>query len=825
MFSVSGVRNACPKCKFLGLYSSSRTGVSLSRFPQQPTLSFGLRASPRSQRLAVRSFGTTKALRQSELIPETKSAAAADADIEKTVRDAKQRFRDTLPAGYLNDEEYALYERLYGPPLRETRPEDVGVDTHADMEPGHSKPATEGTLLRQLEDGEFEEIVYEIKRTIADDDTPDAVENVSPDEVAQAIIERTPGYADAVARSPREHEALQRLVLDFKAAQKQQQEDEKKLAAAEEAEEAVEAQELVSDWLPEGAVENDFGDEEDLDVGEYRRFHPYTLDGRFHGSPVEMILPQEELVQPIRDLLDRTHLAHVKKAAQGAFGGVGLPTSPATPSWRKNGQMGGVGLPPDQRHMTEIEADAFIASYLPPAYASVQSILREVRKRVGSGWLQSRLKDTNGKELSVLDAGAGGAGLVAWDQVLQTEWELLKEKGEVTGPHPKGRRTVVVGSERLRNRLKTFLNETTFLPRLPDYEHSGETRGEHLDAGDKPQPRKSYDVIIASHLFLKEKQDHYRQAILNNLWSLLKPDGGVLIVIEKAHPRGFEAVAHVRDTLLKQFFLPRSGQPKVETEDVDPAFQRELEAGHIIAPCTNHQMCPMYQEPGKSKGRKDFCHFGQRFVRPAFYGQVLGNMDTRGEVEFSYLAIQRGVANDDHISGEDAADKAFAGYEKAAEEPAMQSLPRMVLPPLKRKGHVTIDLCTPAGKIERWTVPKSFSKLAYHDARKSRWGDLWALGAKTRVLRNVRAGKGLEVRVKGAGDGKKSRKGKDGRGDDLPPKELRNKASRAAQKRDKLRDMIAAQEAAADEDLGEMLDEELLMELEKEERSSRGGAQ
>jgi ribosomal protein RSM22 (predicted rRNA methylase) len=51
-----------------------------------------------------------------------------------------------------------------------------------------------------------------------------------------------------------------------------------------------------------------------------------------------------------------------------------------------------------------------------------------------------------------------------------------------------------------------------------------------------------------------------------------------------------------------------------------------------------------------------------------------------------------------------------------------------------------MDVCTPAGKIGRWTISKSFSMAAYRDARKANWGDLWALGAKTRVPRNLQLG-------------------------------------------------------------------------------------
>lgn len=640
-------------------------------------------------------------------------------------------------------------------------------------------------------------------------------------------VEEPSDYVDAVARNPREREALQRLMQDFKTAQKKQLDDEI-AAAREEAEAEQEAYEMEEEeeLFPE-SEEIPADAEPEMGLGESRRFHPFTLDGRFHGSPVEISLPQSTLITPIRDLLDRTHLGHVKTAAEAAFGGQGLPTSPFTPEGRKNGQMGGVGLPPDQRHMTEIEADAFLAGYLPPAYASVASVLREVRKRLGSDWIRQRLQKNDSAGLSVLDAGAGGAGLVAWDQVLQAEWDLLKEQGVVNGSQPPGRKTVITGSDRLRHRLKSFLHNTTFLPRLPDYEHSGEMQGERLDAGDKPQARKSYDLIIASHLFLKEKQDHYRQAVLNNLWTLLNKDGGVLIVIEKAHPRGFEAVAHVRDTLLKQFILPQNGEQSAPTEELNPAYHKEREPGHIIAPCTNHGTCPMYKEVGKSKGRKDYCYFNQRFTRPGFYTKMLGNStNNQGDVEFSYVAIQRGRAKADQLPGWKSTEQAFAGYENSSNPPDMQTLPRMVLPPLKRKGHVTLDVCTPEGKIERWTVPKSFSKLAYHDARKSHWGDLWALGAKTRVSRSVRVGSGVDDGGKRAEGGKKPRKveitmdgGRLSANEKNARKERRTKGKRERQT-DLIKEILEAEDIEELEMEREM-DAEVQEELELENEKGR----
>ncbi|KAG6020180.1 hypothetical protein E4U41_002931, partial [Claviceps citrina] len=753
MLSFRGIQNACARSTLRPVPSLSRSSARAHcTIPKQSSIHVHGRASSNCA-LSRRGFSSSRPQRATpSSSPETQREPPED--VEKVVRDAKQRFRDTLPRGYLNEQEYALYERLYGPPLRETEPEDVGIHTHADMgdDVGGSRPDDEGaTLLRELDGGEFEEVTYQVEKQLQESDRAQDGADSTQNELRLEPVEKAPGYVDIVARSQREHEALSRLARDFQAAQeKQMRLNQHETTASAEEEEQLEAEEPPY-WPPEEAEEESgWADQEDQgETGLHRRFHRYTLEGRFHGSPVEISLPREELITPIRQLLGRAHVKHVREAAEGAFGGRGLPTSPSTPEGLKNGRMGGVGLPPDQRHMTEIEADAFLAGYLPPAYASIASVLREVRRRVGSDWIQSRLKGgPDGGGLSVLDAGAGGAGLVAWEQMASAEWELLKDKGEVSGPRPSGKRTVIAASDRLRHRLKTFLHDTTFLPRLPDYEHSGEMQGEHLEAGSKPQARKSFDLIMASHLFLKEKQEHYRQAVLNNLWSLLSKDGGVLIVMEKAHPRGFEAVAQVRDTVLKQFLLPPSGEARVGIEDFNPAYHRQLEPGHIVAPCSNHGVCPMYRQAGKSVGRKDYCHFSQRFVQPQFYAQMLGKQgNNQGEVEFSYVAFRRGVARSSGSgsgdpTGKEATEQAFRGFEHSEQAPDMQTLPRLVLPPLKRKGHVTLDLCTAEGRIERWTVPKSFSRLAYHDARKSRWGDLWAMGAKTRVPRNVRAGAG-----------------------------------------------------------------------------------
>ena len=742
--------------------------------------------------------------------------------------------------------------RWYGPPLRETSPEDVGIDTHADMGDPPPLGPTERTLLREVEGGEFEEIVYEVSpqsqgeglpEELADevaqnsdvppeleeDLTPQqleelqaaarfGVENLSSEELAELegemeaelpdLADKRPNYVEAVARNQREADALQRLAADFETAKQKQKEAEDKATADEEENKAEETLESVAatSWPEEWDYEPDHQEGPSFG-GREQRFHPWTVDGSFHGRSFEVALPKDDLVTPISDMLKRTHIDHVRVAAERTFGGVGLPLSPETLPDQRNGDMERVGLHATQRHMGEIEADAFIASFIPGAYASSFAILREVRKRIGTDWLQSKLKD-NGEGLSVLDVGGGGAGISAWEQILQAEWDLLKEEGKVKGSKPPGRKTVVASSDRLRQRLKNIYQDTTFLPRLPDYEHSGEMRGPRLEGGDRELPRKSYDIIIASHMFLRESESHRRQAILNNLWHLLKKDGGVLVIVEKGHPRGFEAVAHARDTVIKNFLLPQNGQPRISPQDFNPTFHREPEPGQIIAPCTNHETCPMYTVPGKSRGRKDWCHFSQRFVRPNFTTKMLRkHADNNGEVQFSYVAIQRGVAGPARPTPEEATRMAQEGYLNSAAKPDMQTLPRLVLPSLKRTGHITLEVCTPEGKIERWIVPKSLGKAAYHDARKTRWGDLWALGAKTRVERKVRAGQTKHMLEQGEDANAKSAGKKQPRSKQQKRQEMIESLQRAEEE---------GIEEIADE-IGEQVEAEVEMEEEAEE--------
>ncbi|KAF2747613.1 hypothetical protein M011DRAFT_467678 [Sporormia fimetaria CBS 119925] len=502
--------------------------------------------------------------------------------------------------------------------------------------------------------------------------------------------------------------------------------------------------------------------EEEEEEDDFMRAHPLTVAGRSRTSPSTVYLPKETLVEPVAELLTRANPKHLAESTNRIFGGSGLPFSAATVPSRLAREQKAIPIDPSHAETGNIEADAYLAAVMPGTYATVMSTLVEVRKRLGTPWIEHLFKKKGGP--MVLDAGAGGAGVLAWHEVLRAEWQRMhEESGSVSkGEVPLGKSTVLTAANTLRHRASRLLENTTFIPRLPDLE-GAERAGAELEEHNTQQPRKLYDIIIAPHTLWPLKQEYQRKDQVEKYWSLLNPKGGVLIILEKGLPRGFEVVAAARQHLLdKRIASPSSTETPVTDDDAVPK-----ETGMIIAPCTNHNKCPMYASEGISAGRKDFCYFSQRYIRPPYLQRILNATDRNHEdVQFSYLAVQRGrdqrlpvhdLLGKGVVQDDTATLAAFEGHEwKASEsgpaedaEPEVTTaedvnplaLPRLVLPALKRRGHIVLDVCTPSGTLERWTVPRSFSKQAFRDARKAQWGDLWALGAKTRIPKNVRLGR------------------------------------------------------------------------------------
>lgn len=669
---------------------------------------------------------------------------ASQVTTSEIVRHARQKFGKVLPQDFLNGEEYALYVRLYGEPGKE----DIGeprpwADERAQREGQNQLLQKNREAVGVLSEGRLSGTTRDGKNRIS----PSDGENDNLD--AQESLNGQP---------------LQQHDRDLKE---------------------------IADSL-EGEVyfsEAERKDDEEDDEEPDEREHPLTKLGRFATSPRTTFLPQDTFVKPVEAILSEYSNKHLKEMCEKSFGGRGLPDSSSTPqsSLARQRQQVSIPLDPSQHIMGEMEANAYVTAVMPQTLASILSVLTETRKRMGASWLRGLIMKEGGAR--VLDAGAGGAGILAWNEIVKAEWASLHgSEAASASPAPPSKAVVLVGSDTLRRRASSLLENTTFVPRLPDYVHTRDQPT--LDDSRPVQQRKQFDIVIAPHTLFPIKEDYLRKQHVQNLWSLLSPSGGVLVLMEKGIPRGFEAIAGAREFLLDRY-ISSPGSESYESPLSKSLAQEEQitpkQPGMIIAPCTNHTKCPMYTMPGTSSGRKDFCAFQQRFIRPKFLQRVVeGSQFNDEDVKFSYVSVLKGqdlreknVRNWEHLSdpttalvrtgsdlllnAEEKSERSADGFEvksdfrspsatkdytatkldavaQALNFPASTLLPRLVFPPMKRKGHVTMDVCTSAGRIERWTVPKSFSAQAYRDGRKSRWGDLWGLGAKTVVPRNLRLG-------------------------------------------------------------------------------------
>ncbi|KAK6353451.1 37S ribosomal protein S22 [Orbilia brochopaga] len=596
----------------------------------------------------------------------------------------------------------------------------------------------------------------------------------------------------------------------------------------------------------------------------YRRNHPMTIRGRFATYPTTVYYPHK-LQLTTASLLKDTKFAHFRERAI-AYN----PPSLMSPGMRSSGAGYHPNILPDMRKGDKLDASVWLGTVLPEIYAVNIGVATEIRRRLGGEWARGVRK--------VLDVGGGGAGILAWGDIVKAERMAMEEvrMGEASGTpetrgsgegRAKGRErkevpmqddretwdwghgvegvqamsmdeefkfeaTVVTASMHVRAMASKILQNTTFLPRTPyrqpapgsvrwdvpfgeqlvDIENpaagtkaspaasatetpsSQATEGEESQvdteglsgdtADDKKQPpvnpQRSYDLIFASytleHIKVKNAFNHH----IDNLWQLLNP-GGVLCLVELGNRQGFNNVATARQRLLRKWIKSPLSQkkPALDDEAAEPDVtdvieedilgdsaadtppplkpaEAQLEDGMIVAPCTNHNECPMHLSSRTIFKSQDLCRFYQRYQRPPFLQRALPSKTSdHADSLFSYVAVRRGAVKDESVAmpqevprlrpdaDPDAKlrmrpvplDLIEESYTEEQKRQFMFMQPRLILPPIKGDHHITMDVCTSDGELERWIVASSFGKEAYRDARKAKWGDLWLYGAKTKVLR------------------------------------------------------------------------------------------
>ena len=174
---------------------------------------------------------------------------------------------------------------------------------------------------------------------------------------------------------------------------------------------------------------------------------------------------------------------------------------------------------------------------------------------------------------------------------------------------------------------------------------------------------EEHDLVTASYA-LGELPSSDARNLLKRAWEAARI---ALAIVEPGTPRGFGTIVAARDELIAA-------------------------GASIVAPCTHASACPI--------ASGDWCHFDTRVDRTSRHRSAKSGTLPYEVEKFSYIvAIKPPVALRTDVS-------------------------RIIKHPLKRGGHVVLDLCTSEGTAERVVVSRR-DKERYREARGAKWGDLW----------------------------------------------------------------------------------------------------
>ncbi|GAA6004821.1 hypothetical protein JCM11491_002245 [Sporobolomyces phaffii] len=401
---------------------------------------------------------------------------------------------------------------------------------------------------------------------------------------------------------------------------------------------------------------------------------------------------------------------------------------------------------------------SYLAGLMPSVYAATLHVLATARDRLGDDFDPSR----------VVDFGCG-TGSAAW---------AFEEAFGVATRAGVAREYVGLDASRDMVELSSGLFGAFPLRRTDDGAPGTTATSARLDAkshqlnlpasasslaklGLAPQSSHAKKTIALAAFSLgdsatKEK----RKELVRAMWA---SGAEVMIVIDRGTPAGSRIVIEAREQLL---MLGRREVSRAVAHEVDPELAAEgLEVvldpevaadieidpslgAHVVAPCPHDKPCPLHH------ATKAFCHFSQRVQTPAFLRLTKHTSRGEDDAKFSYVVVRRGQRPSSSSTSSSFANlvaELDRSPDATGDTPSSPSRtmewPRMIAPPLKRSGHVILEVCSASGtllrplplalssriadrihsrhkgEIERHTIPKSQGRQEYYDARKSAWGD------------------------------------------------------------------------------------------------------
>ncbi len=176
----------------------------------------------------------------------------------------------------------------------------------------------------------------------------------------------------------------------------------------------------------------------------------------------------------------------------------------------------------------------------------------------------------------------------------------------------------------------------------------------------------SHDVVALSYV-LNELSPREQLEVIEKAYGATDQ---LLILVEPGTPQGYGNILAARKYLIQN-------------------------GANILAPCTHNRPCPV--APGFKEGT-DWCHFSVRIPRGKYHRRAKEGSLPYEDEKFSYLV--------------------------ASPTPYPVPEARVIRAPMKKTGHVILDLCTFEGDLERRVIAKSDGE-AYTRARDAEWGDEW----------------------------------------------------------------------------------------------------
>ncbi len=171
-----------------------------------------------------------------------------------------------------------------------------------------------------------------------------------------------------------------------------------------------------------------------------------------------------------------------------------------------------------------------------------------------------------------------------------------------------------------------------------------------------------YDLTLLSYVLSETPRANLEKTID---WALARTDGA-MVIVDAGTKTSFEQLNHAREILINR-------------------------GAKIVAPCPHMRACPL-------SASGDFCHFPAHVMRTEQLKKAKSGSASFEDEKFSYLIA---VTNDALIKN-----------------PAFN---RIVKKPMKRQGHVILDMCQKDGSLARQVIGKRAEN--YREAKRLLWGD------------------------------------------------------------------------------------------------------